>query len=97
MTSLVSLETLLAAVFPWITPLRAALSIAVTTFFKAFFALSMFLFFTSVSTLFEKVFNKLLIDRFLNVLALSCRTLLRADLFFLTAGVVAKILPPDKL
>ncbi len=96
MTSLVSRETFLEAVFLWIIPLMAALSIAEIAFSNATFAFSVFFFATSVSTLFKNVFSMFLTARFLGVLALACRALLIADLLFFGAAFAGKIIPPCK-
>jgi hypothetical protein len=75
-------------------PFLAALSIADMAFTSAAAAASALLFFTSASTRFERVFSMLLTDLFRASLALACRFLLMADLFFLTGADPANVLPP---
>ncbi len=86
MTSLVRREIFLDAVFLWIIPFATALSMAAIALFKAVFAPSIFLFTTSTLTFFERVFNMLLMVRFLKVLGLVCLALFIADLLFFGAA-----------
>ena len=86
MTSLVSCEIFREAVFLWIMPLTAALSIAAIALFKAFFAPSEFLFTISKLTFFERVLNMLLTERFFNVLFWVCLALFMTDLLFFGAA-----------
>lgn len=94
LTSLVSREIFLDAVFLWIIPFMAALSIAEMAFCNAAFALSPLLPATSFSTFLVRVFSMLLTDLFFSVLASVCLVLLRADLFFFSAACAAKVKPP---
>ncbi len=95
MTSLVRLETFLEAVFLWIIPLAAALSIAVTASLKTVFAPSALLFVTSSLTFLERVFSLVFIDRFLRVIFFVCLHLFMADLFFFSAALAGKNSPPS--
>ncbi len=89
-----SRETFLEAVFLWITPLAFALSIALMVLFKAVFALSIFLFATSNSTFFERVFTVFLTAWFLSVIFLVCLTLFLTDLLFFGTAFAGKRLFP---
>jgi hypothetical protein len=93
LTSLVSRETFLEAVFLWIIPLPAALHIAEIALLRAAFAPSTFLFTTSNSTFFESVLSMLLTLRFLSALILPCLALLICDLLFFGAIFAGKELP----
>ncbi len=87
-------ETLLDAVFLWIIPFLAALSIAEMASFSAAEAPSMFLLATSVETFFDRVFNFVLTDLFLSSFASACLALFMADMFFFRAGCTDNVLPP---
>ena len=97
MTSLVSCEICLEAVFLWITPLAFALSITLMILFNAVFAPSTFLFATSDSTFFERVFIILFTARFLSVNFLVCLVLFLTDLLFFGVVFAGKILSPFEL
>ena len=94
LTSFVSLETFLDAVFLWINPFLAALSMADTTSSRAVPAVSLFFSATAFSTFFDRVFSMFLADLFSTVSAMVCRALLIADLLFLGAAFAGNVIPP---
>jgi hypothetical protein len=93
LTRLVSRETFLEAVFLWMIPFRAALSIADMASFKAVPAVSLFSA-TALSTFLHRVFSFVLRDLFFSVRVSVCRTLFMADIFFLTVACAGNVLPP---
>ncbi len=95
LTSFVSRETLLEAVFPCIIPFRAALLIAEMDSFKAVLAPSAFLSETAFSTFLLRVLSMFLTDLFFNVRGTLCRALLMADWLFLGADFAGNVKPPS--
>jgi hypothetical protein len=95
LTSLVSRETLLEAVFLCIIPLRAALLKADMDSFKALFAPSALLSVTAFSTFLERVLSMFLTDLFFTVRGTLCRALLMADWLFLGAAFAGNVIPPS--
>jgi len=86
-------EILLDAVFLWMIPFPAALSMADIASLSAADAPSMFLPATSAETFLCRVFSFFRTDLFLSSCASVCLALFMADLFFFTA-FCAKTVPP---
>ncbi len=90
-------EILLDAVFLWIIPFLAALSMAEIASFSAAEAPSMLLLATSAETFFDRVLSFVLTDLFLSSCASACLALLMADMFFFRAGCAGNVIPPYDL
>ncbi len=94
MTSRVSPETLLEAVFLCMIPFLAALSMAEIASLSADEAPSMLFPATSAETFFDRVLSFVLTDLFLSSCVLACLALFMADMFFFRAGCADNVIPP---